>query len=341
MQAGSGQNGAARGRRSETAAPGSETGGVKGLISVVMPCYQSARYVEAAVSSVLEQSYPRVELVVVDDGSSDASPSIVEGLGKQAPGRVTLLHQDHKGPYPARNRALGHARGEYVAFLDADDWWDRDCLRKLHAALESAGADLAYCGWQNVGKARSGGQPFVPPAPGERDLFAWFLAGCPWPIHAALVRRRVLDRVGGFSERYRTSMDHDLWLRIAAETTRFVRVPEALAFYRWHDAGQISSVRWEQVWHSWRVRKDFIENHPRRVGHLSREALRACTDGFLLDSAYGALWRRDLASAQRLFRKVLANGCWSPRDLRHALPSLLPDGLYRALVAGLDRRVKS
>ncbi|MGA7800600.1 MAG: glycosyltransferase, partial [Gammaproteobacteria bacterium] len=243
----------------------------------------------------------------------------------------------NRGPYPARNLALEHSKGDLVAFLDADDYWDPTCLAKLRGALRGADADLAYCGWQNVGTGGPGTQPYVPPRYEAEDISALFLKGCPWPIHAALVRRSVVDAVHGFSERYRTSMDYDFWLRVSAVTRSFVQVPEVLAFYRWHGGGQISSVRWEQVLDSWTVRRDFIREYPDAVSHVPSAERRAKVDGFLLSSAYNAYWKRDLVSAQRLFRRALGTGYWRVRDLKYLVPSLLPTRLYRALVAGADR----
>ena len=107
------------------------------LISVVMPCYNAAPYVEEAVQSVLGQSYPQVELIVVDDGSTDGSTEILQRLASEHPGRIALVYQDRGGPFAARNRGLGHANGNFIAFLDAYDTWHPDALRLMHDALES------------------------------------------------------------------------------------------------------------------------------------------------------------------------------------------------------------
>jgi len=81
------------------------------LISVVMPCHNAAPYVEAAVQSVLQQCYPHVELIVVDDASTDGSTDILQRLAAEHPGRITLLYQTRSGPFAARNLALAHAHG--------------------------------------------------------------------------------------------------------------------------------------------------------------------------------------------------------------------------------------
>ena len=303
------------------------------LISVVMPSYNAASFIEEAISSVLKQTYPHTEIIVVDDGSSDTSPDIAKRLANTHPGRINLHHQDHQGPYPARNLGLRHAHGDFVAFLDADDWWREDCLEKLLTALQKDKADLAYCGWQNVGEHTPDTEPYIPPAYEKQDPVAAFLRGCPWPIHAALVRRSVLHEVKGFSERCYSSMDYDIWLRILGYTRNITRVPEVLAFYRWHGSGQISATKWRQVLDAVQVRQDFVRNYPELISHLSAKTVYELVNGQLLKEAYRAYWRNDLANAQKLFRAALARRAWHAKDLKYLLASLLPTGLFQRLVA--------
>lgn len=307
------------------------------MISVIMPCYNAAPFIEEAISSVLQQTYPDAQIIVIDDGSDDATPDIIRNLAATHPDRITLLHQDHQGPYPARNLGLRHARGNYIAFLDADDWWREDCLERLLRALQDSSADLAYCGWQNVGEYTSNSEPYIPPAYEEQDTVSAFLRSCPWPIHAALVRRTVLDAVQGFSERCFSSMDYDLWLRILAHTRNIVRVPEVLAFYRWHGSGQISATKWKQVLDAVQVRRDFTSNASSLVKHIPPEALQQLVDGQLLKEAYRAYWKRDLPNAQKLFREAFKRGGWQRKDLRYILPALIPLRVFQRLVAVADK----
>ncbi len=313
------------------------TAPIPGLISVVMPCFNAEAYVKEAVESALGQSYPHVELIVVDDGSVDRSPQILEGLQAINSSRMRLLHQYRSGPFPARNLALRHARGEFIAFLDADDWWRHDALELLHQALTENGAELAYCGWQNVGP-KIEAKPYVPPEYEKLDTADYFLKSCPWPIHGALTRRSTIDAVGAFSERRFSAMDYDLWLRIYGITERFVRVPEVLAFYRWHSPAQISATSWRQVLDARRVRRDFIAHHPARVLHMSQKRLKEVTEDVVLAAAYKAFWKRDLVSAQRLFRHALRHGYWRRSDARHVVTAMLPMPVYQWLVGLADRR---
>lgn len=306
------------------------------LISVVMPCFNAAAFVEEAVTCIMRQSYPNVELIVVDDDSTDSSAEILQKLATRYESRIKVLTQHRKGPFPARNLGLKHARGARIAFLDADDFLTHDCLEKLSAALDREESDIAYCGWQNVGDGAPGTEPYIPPDYSAMDTAAEFLRSCPWPIHAALVRREAIDAVGGFSERCFSAMDYDLWLRLYAHTQKIVRVPEVMAFYRWHNHGQISKTRWRQVLDALRVRRDFIANHPGRVAHLSRERIFELTDAVLLREAYRSYWKRDLVDAHKLFRHALRAGIWKLSDLKHLIPALLPEHLFERLVCTAD-----
>jgi len=306
-------------------------------ISVVMACHNAAPYVEKAMASVCGQTFPALELIVVDDGSTDISPAIVTEMAL-ADGRVRLVRQANQGPYPTRNRGVHDARGEYIAFLDADDWWAPDALEKLYDAFESrSDAVIAYCGWQNVGIEGGRGAPYVPPDYEVDDKVATFLrAAAPWPIHAALIRRDVLDHYGGFDLQLKTCMDYDLWLRIAS-THPIVRVPEVLAYYRHHDRGQITSVQWIQARNSWLVKKKFLASHPDCASHIHKKMLVELVDGGLLRRAYDLYWRRDLVSARRVFRQAFVTRAWGFKDLRYIIPALLPERLFLGLVTLVDR----
>lgn len=296
-------------------------------ISVIMPCYNSEKYLGEAVDCVLNQTYPHTELIVIDDGSTDRSLEILASYGD----KVKVLTQEHQGPFPARNLGLAHATGTFVAFLDSDDWWTPEALEKLHQAIEKEDADIAYCGWQNVGEIRQG-EPYVPPPYEQEDIVQHFIRSCPWPIHGALVRRALINRIGGFSTHRFSAMDYDFWLRSLAESRGFVRVPEVLAFYRWHGDGQISSMKWRQVLDALAAQQEFARDNPDLVKHIPADRLLELTEGQVLRQGYLAFWRRDLTTAQKLFRHAFRARSWQLQDLRHVVTALLPLPIYRRLV---------
>jgi len=306
------------------------------LISIIMPCYNAETYLVDTVTNVFEQSYQNIELIIVDDGSTDKSPKILSDLNPLYP-NLSVFYQKNSGPYPARNLALQHAKGELIAFLDADDYWDSKCLEKLYSGLIKNDSDLSYCGWQNIVENGKNGPPYIPPAYEKGDLFISFIKGCPWPIHAALVRKEIVDKINGFSSRCFSAMDYDFWIRISAVTQKIVLVPEVLAFYRWHNHGQISSVKWKQVLNARIVRNDFISNNPTLVSHIPKKQLITLVNDPISKQAYDAFWKRDLDSAQHLFRAMLYFRYWQIGDLKYIFLSLLPSTIFKKIILFLDK----
>jgi len=308
------------------------------LISVVMPCYNAAPYVEEAIESVLAQTYPEVELIVVDDGSTDGSSEILQRLAADHSEHITLIYQNRAGPFVARNQALAHANGNYIAFLDADDTWHLDALRLMHDALAAENADLAYCGWQNIGVAATNPHPKIPPIFEPGEAVECFLENGPWPINSALIRRHLIDELRGFSERAPTAMDYDLWLRMLARQPRLVHVPEVLAFYRHYPRGASHIPYWQQVFDAVAVRRDFARHHPECIARITPARLNELIYDPLLREAYRCHWRNDTESARRLFRRAFRKSDWKAGDLKHLIASLLPSPLYRNLVDLVTRR---
>jgi glycosyltransferase involved in cell wall biosynthesis len=300
-------------------------------ISVVIPCYNADSSVAAAIESALRQTYRSVQVIVVDDGSTDGSIDVIRGFGD----RITTVIQENRGPGPARNRGIEEACGEFLAFLDADDYWRDDCLDHLSTALVESNADIAYCGWQNVGASGGRGEPYVPPDYEALDKVERFLAGCPWPIHACLLRTEQVHAIGGFDERWSTSMDYDLWLRLATHS-RLVLVPEVLAFYCHHGESQITSNRARVTRNRWQIQRAFLAAFPDVVAHLGKYRLSELIEGEVLRRAYTCFWARDLVGAQAIFRLALRAGGWGVRDLKYLIPSLLPSAWFRAIVAAVD-----
>lgn len=187
------------------------------LLSVVVPVFNGARYLAAALDSVLADAGDDVELVVVDDGSTDASASIAAGYPS-----VRLLRQDNRGPAAARNRGVEAARGEYLAFLDADDLWPAGRFAWQRAALASdAGPDLVQGLIQPV--AADG------VAPAGEPLYANSLC-------SALLRRATFERVGPLDESLRYCEDVDWCFAARRAGLRTERRAMPALYYRRHDS---------------------------------------------------------------------------------------------------------
>jgi GT2 family glycosyltransferase len=206
---------------------------VAGRVSVVVPCYNGARYLRDAIDGVLAQTHPDVELVVADDGSTDESVAIASSYGA----RVRVVSQPNAGPATARNLALGHATGEFVALLDADDRFHPTKLARQVACLRArVETGAVYCGWRLVD---GDGRPF--PEEGwptvEGDLLRTLVLGNLFHPVSVVVRRHLVDAVGGFDARCPVNEDWDLFLRLSLTGARWACVNEALCDYRIH-AGQ-------------------------------------------------------------------------------------------------------
>ncbi len=202
------------------------------FISVILPCYNAAAYVEEAVESVFCQSHQALEVIAVDDGSTDDSLLVLQRLAR-ADSRLRVFSQPNRGPSAARNAALRHARGAFLCFLDADDAFLPDKLRNQFSAFQYLpAADLVYSDYF-LGDSTLTPTGFVPTCiPGD-DLLAafarrnWFAPMCP------LLRRALLDRVGPFDEAIFGSEDWDFWIRCAL-VGRFSYLPGPVAVYRFH-----------------------------------------------------------------------------------------------------------
>ncbi|MFN8443096.1 MAG: glycosyltransferase family A protein [Caldilineaceae bacterium] len=203
-------------------------------VSVIVPVYNNAAYLTAALTSVYEQSYQPQEIIVIDDGSVDDAKDVVVDLAKlwetQSVPQIRYLYQSNRGPAAARNRGVALAQGTLLAFLDADDWWHPHKLQRqvewlaqrptlgfvlshMHVQLESSTrwpVSLNQSHYQN-------NPPCILPS-------------------ALLVRCDTFHRVGGFDEHYRYSDDADWFLRAKDAAIPFAIVEEPLVYKRIHDS---------------------------------------------------------------------------------------------------------
>ena len=203
------------------------------LISVIIPAYNARNSISAAVASALTQTHPAVEVIVVDDGSTDHT------LDALAPyqGRIHSLRQPNRGPAAARNAGLALAGGGYVTFLDADDWILPDKLRRQVTCLAGSPAvGWVFCDVVYVdGNGRhlyqaSERYAYARRARLDGDLFSELLAGNFIPVHAPLIRRRCLAEAGPFDEDPRLIgvEDWDLLLRLSVSAPA-AYLPDVLA----------------------------------------------------------------------------------------------------------------
>ncbi|WP_150913225.1 glycosyltransferase family 2 protein [Marinobacter halotolerans] len=215
-------------------------------ISVVIPCFNASAYIAQTISSVFSQDRDDVEVIVIDDKSTDDTRGIVEQLAREYPGPVRVVCGAGKGPAAARNVGISEAGGAYVAFLDADDLWLPHKLEKQFRRLEEAGEEgLVYTdrSWVDGNGEMLSESPLQETFP-EGYVFTDMIAGNYLVTSSVLVPKEALVRVGGFSEakEFTNCQDYHLWLRLA-EIIPFYAVKEPLIKYRVHDNNRHKNVR--------------------------------------------------------------------------------------------------
>ncbi len=199
-------------------------------VSIIIPAHNAAETIAETLESVLTQTHRDWEAIVVDDGSNDATADIARSFAERD-ARIRVVSQPHQGVSTARNVGIKLARYDWLLFLDADDWLLPLHLERLTDALVSnRDLDAVYCGWVRVAPD---GTPL-----GEQyglqssDPFVFFSRNSDFAIHTCIVRRSLVEAVGGFDVSFKTCEDWDLWQRIARTGARFKGVHELLALYR-------------------------------------------------------------------------------------------------------------
>src|SRR5215210_8394634 len=184
-----------------------------GKVSVVVPCYNQARFLGEAIQSVLSQGYTDFEIIVVDDGSKDGTEEVASGCAKEEP-RVRLIRQENRGLAAARNRGLAEAGGEYVVFLDSDDRLVSEALQVGVRELEAHPGCAFVSGICRKIIADGSIVPGWEQFRVRDDPYLELLRSCPVYVPAVMYRRSVFDAVGGFDTSYKAAEDYDLYYRI-------------------------------------------------------------------------------------------------------------------------------
>ena len=200
-------------------------------MSVVIPTYNQAAYLRASIDSVLAQAYRGIEVVVVDDGSTDETPDILASYGE----RIRAIRQTNRGAASALNRGIIESRGKYVCWLSSDDAFLPDKVARQVAAFDAdPGLGLSFTGFDTIDSTGS----FI----ADRSEIQWrhpdLYVSVFWanPINGSTVMmpRAVFDEVGPFNETLRADVDAEMWFRVLARH-RAAHIPGVLLHYRVHD----------------------------------------------------------------------------------------------------------
>jgi glycosyltransferase involved in cell wall biosynthesis len=200
------------------------------LVSVVIPAYNGGAMLRAAVDSVLAQTYAPIEVVVVDDGSTEDIAALLEPVAD----RIRIIRQANAGTAAARNRGLREARGDYLALLDQDDLWDADKLARQMPLFDDPDVALVHAGARFVDvDGRVTSEVTADP---QLDTHA-LLAACRLAVQTAVMRRSALQAIGDFDQSLSAADDWDMWIRFI-DRFPIAAAPGTLATIRVHPGNQ-------------------------------------------------------------------------------------------------------
>ncbi|HUR33052.1 MAG TPA: glycosyltransferase [Vicinamibacterales bacterium] len=312
-------------------------------MSVITPVYNVEPYLTGCIESVLAQTLTDLELIVVDDGSTDGCSRVIAEFAARD-SRVRGFRGPNRGVSHARNVAMRHARGRYFALLDGDDEWEPGFARTLVHLLERQPEVAVISGnARNVGGGALDGRAVRPwPAEPREISFVDMIEHEDAVFIMSVFRREVYESIGGFNEALFRSEDYEFWLRAAARGFRFKTHPEPLARYRRRPdsatadpAGMFESIMKVLV-----SARGFRQRaRAEELGAIDRQLERLQSD-YLLTRGKAALLRRDFVEARSHFWELYRRGKGVPYaaasiGLRVAPQLLL--GAYRSRLRALDR----
>lgn len=286
-------------------------------VSVIIPTFNSAIYLRDAINSVLDQTYSALEAIVIDDGSTDETASVI----KSFPDRVIYIRQERSGPSNARNRGIAAATGEYVAFLDADDIWLPSKLEKQLKSLQQyPEAGLVYSRIVNF-RDRTGKELGVYPREMHSGILFDLLLTTPLLLlSSVVVRNQVLKELGGFDEGLTTAEDTHLYLRIA-RNFRIIGVPDILVRRRIHDRNlsnrvdiQIGTLDCLD-----RIARLYPETDPKIYSPMAK-AYRNRGKSMMLDLFHSGAY----ANCNRTARRLLRLRIWDTKIMLYFFLTLFP-----------------
>lgn len=238
------------------------------LVSVVITCYNYDKYLKQSIESALNQTYSNLEIIIINDGSTDNSDQVISGYLNNE--KIKYIKQENMGQARAKNVGVLNATGAYIAFLDADDIWCADKLEKQMLKFDGKNVGVVYCRARYVDEndvifeyEMTG--TYLQPRQGE--VTNWLLYDNFIQFSSSVVKKECFDKLGLFDETFKMGIDWDLWLRIST-VYQFDYVEDRLFYYRVGHAGQMSKNAVERHRCSDLIIKKFIENNVQNVSKI-------------------------------------------------------------------------
>ncbi|WP_017798112.1 glycosyltransferase family 2 protein [Oceanobacillus kimchii] len=275
------------------------------LVSVIIPTYKRADKLKKAIDSVLNQTYEKIELLVVNDNEPDDNFSInlEQLISSIDDSRITLVHQErHINGAAARNAGINRARGEYIAFLDDDDTWVKEKLEKqIKVFRNNPKIGLVTTGVTYIYVNENITYESIPKSNGDvsKDIL---ISNCVGGTQA-IVKKAIIEEVGGFDEKLRALQDYELWIRIC-QLTKVATVKEpCINYYNFRGTNQIS-----QVTKNYEESFQYIsEKHSKLINTLTTNDIKIRKNATYLLLANKAMRNNNKKSALKFILKALKN----------------------------------
>lgn len=250
-----------------------------GRVSIIMPARNAEKYIGSTLKSIADQSYENWELIVVEDGSEDATESIVNDFRRRHPGKVVYSRNPTSlGAGQTRNIAFGLATGQYHALLDSDDRWLYDHLERSVEGLTQTNADIVYSTVRMVQDGTDEEIGTWGPTPNDVSEFPASILGRSFVTPSATVmKREVICDVGPWSSSHRYCEDYDFWLRCIAKKKKFAFLDGIRCLYRKNHAGATTEKlcgTLEEVALTTEAYRGKLDVHPRLFKRYAAESFR-------------------------------------------------------------------
>ena len=236
------------------------------MISVIMPAYNSEKYVEDAINSVQKQTFQDWELILIDDGSTDGTADIVKKM-QVTDNRIVYIYQQNKRLGAARNTGFRAAKGDWIAFLDSDDLWTDDKLEKqLEISKQHPEVDVIFTdGYIFFSHEPEKLLPY-PTIAGKfqpNEMYKLEFSANHIPVLSVMAKKELINNIGFQEERnfFGGCEDWDFWLRMAQAGAVFYGMPEKLFYYRRHESNMSSNIVKMQVAQAALLIKNFNRSH--------------------------------------------------------------------------------
>lgn len=285
------------------------------LVSVIIPSYNCEEYIGKAIDSVLQQSYNNIELIIVNDGSTDRTEDIIKKYSTS----IKYISQSNQGVSTARNTGILAADGEYISFLDSDDIWNLETLGlQLGYFVSHPDVGLVYGDMELFDHTGTLSENWLVRAGGPRPegfIFQELIFQCLFQTSTVMVRREVLDDVGLFDSALPLGEDYDLWLRIAAKY-KIGYIPKVLTGYRRRKGSLTASDATLKPWDI-AVAEKALEREADEARKISPRVVKKKFGARYFQAGYSALKEGKYSIARYRLRKSILLIPWNHRVIMY------------------------